>query len=123
MLQVDALKTKRDLLDCVDSLTNGRRILDEDKMIEIEESGVARISENDLKILVTEQTGWPYFKDIFMVSALTGNGVGDIQVNILCNNSLGLIIVIVVFSIDVINIPKLYISLDIKYQERCKHSK
>lgn len=117
MLQVDALKTRRDLLDCVDSLTNGRRILDEDKMIEIEESGVARISENDLKILVTEQTGWPYFKDIFMVSALTGNGVGDIQVNILCHSSLGLVIIIVIFNIDVVNIPELCISSDIKYQE------
>ncbi len=39
----------------------------------------SRITETNLEF-DENRTGWPFFRDVFMVSALTGDGIGDIEV-------------------------------------------
>lgn len=81
------MKSKRELLDCVNYLTKGHGALEEpnnidpSKVFQLDEEGRTRLTESDLQGLIDEQSGWPYFGKIFMISALNGDGVGDIQVS------------------------------------------
>lgn len=68
------MKSKRELLDCVRILTGQSNERDQHSY-----HGNS-ITEAELQDIVNEQSGWPHFKDVFMISALTGDGVGDIQV-------------------------------------------
>ncbi|XKL67415.1 hypothetical protein PGB90_002906 [Kerria lacca] len=71
--KVDTMKSKRELLDCVRILTGQSNERDQHSY-----HGNS-ITEAELQDIVNEQSGWPHFKDVFMISALTGDGVGDIQ--------------------------------------------
>lgn len=66
------MKDKRDLLPCVRILTMqdcaGSPITDR------------TYTESELQTICAEQEGWHGFKDVFMISALEGNGVNHLHV-------------------------------------------
>lgn len=74
IFQTDALKKRRDLLDCVRILTKQD---DKSKHVQILNDDLNEIS---LQEMLSDEVGWAHFHDVFMVSGLTGDGVGDIQV-------------------------------------------
>jgi hypothetical protein len=103
-LQIDAVKMKRKLLDVVRLLTNSS-LAEHPETSEHEQSSVvdyteciqqqrAHTSDSQMKdelnspILselqvhrkVVKERGWPNFKEVFMVSALLGDGMNDIKV-------------------------------------------
>ncbi|KAK7580307.1 hypothetical protein V9T40_000936 [Parthenolecanium corni] len=72
--KTDALKKRRDLLDCVRILTKQD---DKSKHVQILNDDLNEIS---LQEMLSDEVGWAHFHDVFMVSGLTGDGVGDIQI-------------------------------------------
>lgn len=66
MLQVDLMKSKRQLLTIIRNLTNGRIA-----------GNPMPGAENSKKRL---DKGYSHFSDVFMVSALNGDGVSAIKV-------------------------------------------
>lgn len=71
------MKNRMDLLDCAKILTKNNV---GSKRLEI-----SHLDQNEISIqeMISDEVGWEYFQSVFMVSALTGDGVGDIQVIIL----------------------------------------
>lgn len=75
--KIDALKSKRVLLDLIKTLTNdtlcGRRH---------GKKQTPRDAVQQLEVgtpLSQRETSWSHFNDVFLVSALTGNGLQDLQ--------------------------------------------
>ncbi|XP_025837206.1 GTPase Era, mitochondrial [Agrilus planipennis] len=69
--KIDILKSKRKLLEITRLLT--------------ENSINGKAMPNSIrKIEDSEYKGWPHFKEIFMVSALTGDGLEDVKNYLLC---------------------------------------
>ncbi|KAJ1519846.1 hypothetical protein ONE63_004090 [Megalurothrips usitatus] len=68
--KVDAIKKKYTILKIVQSLTKNLKVpaVDSRKLTEQE------VMEHAQKV-----TSWPHFREIFMVSGLTGDGVGDVK--------------------------------------------
>ncbi|XP_069689113.1 GTPase Era, mitochondrial [Periplaneta americana] len=93
--KIDALKSKRKLLDIIRLLTNGslagqQKELDEDSPSIInytadtdEEHKVGvenqQLSELQVKRKVKTERGWSHFEEVFMVSALMGDGIKDVK--------------------------------------------
>ncbi|XP_067011520.2 GTPase Era, mitochondrial [Anabrus simplex] len=75
MNKVDAVKSKRKLLDLVKILTNDS--LKSSKDVPSERR--YQQSELSVKHFIKQERGWSYFSEVFMVSALTGSGVADIK--------------------------------------------
>ncbi|ALC41055.1 CG7488 [Drosophila busckii] len=77
--KIDALKSKRVLLDLIKTLTNdtlqsrrhGRKVASTQKSEE------AHVVEGTL--LSKRETNWSHFNDVFLVSSLTGNGLHELQ--------------------------------------------
>lgn len=99
------MKTKRKLLDVVHLLTNGslagqskisghepssvtdyaegveQQIADRsDNHPVMDEINSHKLSELQIHRKVLNEKGWPHFKEVFMVSALLGDGTNDIKV-------------------------------------------
>ncbi|XP_026287020.1 GTPase Era, mitochondrial isoform X1 [Frankliniella occidentalis] len=68
--KVDALKRKHNLLNLVTALTRKPKshIVGSDKLTEQQVVGYLK-----------NTTSWPHFSEVFMISALNGDGVGDIK--------------------------------------------
>ncbi|KAJ4437053.1 hypothetical protein ANN_17188, partial [Periplaneta americana] len=93
--KIDALKSKRKLLDIIRLLTNGslagqQKELDEDSPSiinytadtdEEHKDGVKnqQLSELQVKRKVKTERGWSHFEEVFMVSALMGDGIKDVK--------------------------------------------
>ncbi|KAH8298416.1 hypothetical protein KR044_002440 [Drosophila immigrans] len=77
--KIDALKSKRVLLDLIKTLTNdtlqGRRTGKKSKQGESQAVETA----GDCTPLSQRETSWSHFDDVFLVSALTGNGLQELQ--------------------------------------------
>ncbi|KAF5293759.1 hypothetical protein FQA39_LY03244 [Lamprigera yunnana] len=73
--KVDILKSKRKLLDLTRSLTMNS--------LDGKEIPGKRFKEN------SENRGWPFFTEIFMVSALTGDGLDQVKAYLLKSAKLG----------------------------------
>ncbi|XP_039292056.1 GTPase Era, mitochondrial [Nilaparvata lugens] len=77
MNKIDCIKSKGVLLDFVDKLTGsghskkGFNVLKDEVW--------APKTEFSIQKQVKLNKGWPFFKEVFMVSALDGNGIGDIK--------------------------------------------
>lgn len=65
------MKRKRDLLELTDRLTDGH--LD----VNVERDS---LTQSQFQETISKESGWSHFESIFMVSALHGDGVGDIKV-------------------------------------------
>ncbi|XP_065209854.1 GTPase Era, mitochondrial [Planococcus citri] len=72
--KVDAMKHKRDLLELTHRLSTGRS-----------DANVGRdlLTQSEFQEIIDKEDGWPHFESIFMVSALNGDGVGDIKMYLL----------------------------------------
>lgn len=104
-LQIDAMKTKRKLLDVVRLLTNNSltgqsktsehepsSVIDYPECIEQQQAHKSHnhqvkddmnspiLSELQVQRKVVNERGWPNFREVFMVSALLGDGMNDIKV-------------------------------------------
>jgi hypothetical protein len=104
-LQIDAVKTKRKLLDVVRLLTNnslagqsrnsghepasvidyaecvGHQIADMSHNHPVrDEVNYDKLSELQIHRKVLNERGWPHFREVFMVSALMGDGMNDVKV-------------------------------------------
>ncbi|KAH8355023.1 hypothetical protein KR093_004027 [Drosophila rubida] len=79
--KIDALKSKRVLLDLIKTLTNdtlqGRRAGKKPNTRNAEQ-GAAQAVETGTP-LSQRETSWSHFNDVFLVSALTGNGLQELQ--------------------------------------------
>lgn len=71
------MKTKRDLLECARILTKHDEKLKPNYRPKIPNQNIHEITLNEM---ISDEVGWEHFKEVFMVSGLSGNGVGDIQV-------------------------------------------
>lgn len=71
------MKCRRDLLDLARNLSNMYVPYKDAETPPIK----VGLKESQLKEL-SQWAGWPYFKDIFMVSALNGDGVADVRVSL-----------------------------------------
>ncbi|XP_017005187.2 GTPase Era, mitochondrial [Drosophila takahashii] len=71
--KIDALKSKRLLLDLIKTLTN-------DTLTAGKRGGAAGqdVQTKELR-LNKRETSWSHFSDVFLVSALTGNGLPELQ--------------------------------------------
>lgn len=70
---MDALKRKKDLLEVSSALSQKHP------------SNLAKIkpdevTQQELSKHLQKISSWPYFREVFMISALEGDGVGDIKV-------------------------------------------
>lgn len=72
--KVDAMKRKRDLLELTDRLTSGQVDTNVDR---------GSLTQSQFQEMISKEIGWPRFENIFMVSALNGDGVGDIKLHLL----------------------------------------
>lgn len=68
------MKNKRDLLDITNKLING---------ISTQDLLPNKLTSSEFQEVISKEVGWSHFQDIFMVSALKGDGVGDIKVRCL----------------------------------------
>nr|CAD7454806.1 unnamed protein product [Timema tahoe] len=76
--KIDILKSKRNLLDLVKILTNGSLVGQQPP----EPGGNKKLnylSESQVKKAVKPERGWPNFREVFLVSALTRSGVDGIE--------------------------------------------
>lgn len=71
------MKNRRDLLNCAQILTNNQ-VGSERSQISYQD-----LNEMSLQEMLSYEKGWAHFQSVFMVSGLTGDGVGDIQVIII----------------------------------------
>ncbi|KAF6204019.1 hypothetical protein GE061_002358 [Apolygus lucorum] len=71
MNKIDTVKSKRYLLDLADLLTGG--------YLNKPASHSSQLSENLIAEVVKRKSYWEHFKDVFMVSALLGQGTNDIR--------------------------------------------
>lgn len=77
MNKIDMVRSKRILLDLVRVLTEGTLICKQRQYLPWrgrEESFLADM-KRPVKYKNTKSAGWPYFSDVFMVSALSGDGI------------------------------------------------
>lgn len=79
--KIDALKSKRVLLDLIKTLTNGTlqgRHQGKKSLIKdtVPNEGQPQIQGTPLR---GRETSWSNFNDVFLVSAITGNGLQDLQ--------------------------------------------
>lgn len=77
MNKIDMVRSKRILLDLVKVLTEGTLVCKERRYLPWrgrEEAFLADM-KRPIKYKNTKSAGWPYFSEIFMVSALSGDGV------------------------------------------------
>lgn len=72
--KIDALKSKRLLLDLVRLLTNDTLSMKMKKAKSLKESAMS-------KEKINTKNGWSNFSDVFMVSSITGNGLEEIHVS------------------------------------------
>ncbi|XP_075220669.1 GTPase Era, mitochondrial [Lycorma delicatula] len=80
MNKIDCIKSKRVLLDLADGLTcNTMKQSKHHKSIKNNVQDWSPKTELSVEKAIKKQKGWPYFKEVFMVSALDRNGVGDIK--------------------------------------------
>lgn len=77
-LQIDCLKSKRILLDLADKLTSNKL---SKTVVERRVNTSEKISEIDIQRRIKNESGWPGFQEVFMVSAIEGFGMGDIMVS------------------------------------------
>nr|CAD7411785.1 unnamed protein product [Timema cristinae] len=76
--KIDILKSKRNLLDLVKVLTNGSLVGQQPP----EPGGSKKpnyLSESQVKKAVKPERGWPNFREVFLVSALTRSGVDGVE--------------------------------------------
>ncbi|XP_055625648.1 GTPase Era, mitochondrial [Toxorhynchites rutilus septentrionalis] len=72
--KIDALKSKRILLDIVKNITNNQVI----NIKNYPKQRVKSLEKPDEKVKKPEAEGWSHFTEIFMVSALTGDGLREL---------------------------------------------
>lgn len=81
MNKIDMVRSKRILLDLVRILTEGTLTVKQRKYLPWkgnEEKFLADI-QRPVKYKNEKSAGWPYFSEVFMVSALTGDGIGRVS--------------------------------------------
>ncbi|KAK7861931.1 hypothetical protein R5R35_009392 [Gryllus longicercus] len=83
--KIDALHKKYKLLELINILTN--------KSVKsscpVEKPKVTKLSEISVMKMVKDQHGWSEFNEVFMVSSLTGSGLGDVKEYLLQQAKLG----------------------------------
>lgn len=80
MNKIDMVRAKRILLDLVRILTEGTLTVKERKYLPWkgnEEKFLADL-QRPVKYKNQKSAGWPYFSEVFMVSSLTGDGIGRV---------------------------------------------
>lgn len=77
MNKIDMVRAKRILLDLVRILTEGTLVCNERKYLPWKGREEAFIADmkRPVKYKSEKSAGWPYFSDVFMLSALTGDGI------------------------------------------------
>uniref|UniRef100_A0A1Q3F6L3 GTPase Era, mitochondrial n=1 Tax=Culex tarsalis TaxID=7177 RepID=A0A1Q3F6L3_CULTA len=75
--KIDTLKSKRILLDIVKNVTNNR--LENIKNYSIRKRKSTTHKQEEVERKGPESEGWPHFSEIFMVSAMTGDGLKEIM--------------------------------------------
>lgn len=78
--KIDMVRSKRILLDLVKKLTEGTLICNERKYLPWKgrEDAFLKDMARPVKYKNEKSAGWPYFSDVFMVSALSGDGIGRV---------------------------------------------
>lgn len=77
-LKVDVVKNKRYLLELADKLTCAK-LRDTNTIPSV--LNTSTLSEEELMTQIHNQSGWPNFSQVFMVSALEGSGVSEVMVS------------------------------------------
>ncbi|XP_065083125.1 GTPase Era, mitochondrial [Ochlerotatus camptorhynchus] len=75
--KIDTLKSKRILLDIVKSITNNQ--LESIKNYRIKKRKSLENAPAEVKSQAVDVEGWPHFSEIFMVSAVTGDGLKEVM--------------------------------------------
>lgn len=78
MNKIDALKSKRVLLDLTRTLTVNTLLPKGTAKKHIQE--IAK-NPTDINTKPERAVGWPHFSEVFMISSLTGDGMGGVMVN------------------------------------------
>lgn len=78
--KIDALKSKRVLLDLTRTLTENTLLPKGTAKKHILE--IAK-KLNDTKTKPERAVGWSHFSEVFMISSITGDGMGGVMVNML----------------------------------------
>lgn len=76
--KIDALKSKRILLDLTRTLTDNTLLpkgTAKKHMLEIAKN------PTNIKLKPERVVGWPYFAEVFMISSITGDGMSGVMVN------------------------------------------
>ncbi|XP_031632929.1 GTPase Era, mitochondrial [Contarinia nasturtii] len=89
MNKTDMVRSKRILLDLVKILTEGTLICNERRYLPWKgrEEEFLKDMARPVKYKNQKSAGWPYFSDVFMVSALSGDGIGRVS-NYIYNRSI-----------------------------------
>lgn len=87
--KVDAIKSKRITLGVIRSLTNNTLNSNAKSqasrwMININKKEQSNLTNdnNNSESKILDQSSWSYFNEVFLVSALTGHGLDDVQVRL-----------------------------------------
>ncbi|XP_055538314.1 GTPase Era, mitochondrial [Wyeomyia smithii] len=77
--KVDTLKSKRVLLDIVRNITNNQMENIKNYHVKKRKSLAQETDSKRERELSKEQTGWSHFTEVFMVSAITGDGLKEVM--------------------------------------------
>lgn len=72
-MQIDTVKSKRNLLDITKMLTGG--VLNKDRNFEGN-----TLSEKSIQDIIKNKKSWEHFNYVFMISALLGTGTPELKV-------------------------------------------
>lgn len=79
--KIDMIRSKRIILDLIKVLTNDSLISNDRRYLPWKNNDEKFLNEMNrpVKYKNKESLGWPYFSDVFLVSSISGDGIGQVK--------------------------------------------